>query len=389
MPICFMCTKSAIRGVRHVNRRAIALLFLCGAVLSAGQEQDKLAKVQKRIDEINTRLESIKNEKSGILNDIYKIELEQEMVGVELIRVNVHLREAKQKVRVKKAQEDKLQADVSASRDKLGRVVRVLYKMGSWGYVKFFFNSGSFDQLFRNYRMMTGLVDYKMHEMEKLKSDLAALEKVRSELEQERNRWGGLQAEKASKNAQLNAKKQEKIEYIRHINQEREAHQRLLDELQQEEAALNGIIEQHSTELPLPAINFHSLRGKMPWPVKGRVVSNYGRVKSSRFATYTFNNGIEISPSGSDDIRVVAVGRIQWVDYLIGYGKLIIIQHDRNFHTLYGHCEEFLKKEGDFVEAGDLIARVGSSGSLQGKCLYFEVRENLKAEEPLKWLGKR
>ena len=68
---------------------------------------------------------------------------------------------------------------------------------------------------------------------------------------------------------------------------------------------------------------------------------------------------------------------------------MLIIQHPGNFHSLYGHCEKFLKKPGDHVGPGEIVALVGNSGSLYGKCLYFEIRQNLKPQDPLLWLSKR
>ncbi|HEX7503201.1 MAG TPA: M23 family metallopeptidase, partial [Acidobacteriota bacterium] len=91
----------------------------------------------------------------------------------------------------------------------------------------------------------------------------------------------------------------------------------------------------------------------------------------------------------SDEIRAVGGGEIIFCDYFKGYGNLLIIQHAGNFHTLYGHCASFLKKLGDRVGTGEVIALAGNSGSLYGKALYFEIRQNLKPLDPLLWLGKR
>jgi septal ring factor EnvC (AmiA/AmiB activator) len=91
----------------------------------------------------------------------------------------------------------------------------------------------------------------------------------------------------------------------------------------------------------------------------------------------------------ADEIKAVGGGEIIFCDYFKGYGNLLIIQHMGNFHTLYGHCDVFKKKLGDRVQAGEVIALAGNSGSLYGKSLYFEIRQNLKPLDPLRWLSKK
>ena len=82
-------------------------------------------------------------------------------------------------------------------------------------------------------------------------------------------------------------------------------------------------------------------------------------------------------------------GEIVFADYHLGYGKLIIIEHSSNFHSLYGHCDRFFKKQGDVVKKGELIAVAGDTGSALGKTLHFEIRKDIKAQDPIKWLIKK
>ena len=67
---------------------------------------------------------------------------------------------------------------------------------------------------------------------------------------------------------------------------------------------------------------------------------------------------------------------------------MIIIDHGKNYYTVYAHLEETFKSKGDEVEAGEVIATVGDTGSLEGARLYFEVRHHGKPVDPLAWLKK-
>jgi septal ring factor EnvC (AmiA/AmiB activator) len=65
---------------------------------------------------------------------------------------------------------------------------------------------------------------------------------------------------------------------------------------------------------------------------------------------------------------------------------MIIIDHGNHFYTLYAHAEEIFKAKGDYVEAGEVIATVGDTGSMIGPKLYFELRHHGKPVNPLEWL---
>jgi septal ring factor EnvC (AmiA/AmiB activator) len=375
-------------------RRTLPLLavwLLAAAVAPAAEKasDEQLRFINQRIQELNGKLEAIKSEKSTILTEIYRIELQSETVIVELNRLGTQVQRKQEQVQRKRAEEKLLEAHVARSRENLRRIVRILYKMGDLGYVRLFFQIGSFDQLFRNYRLLVALVAYKAEEIAVVKADMAQLATVRGEIEAELQRLLGLKNEQGDKLRRMMQLKQEKLAFIRRINQERDSHLRLVEELRQEAENLNQLVEQKAQTAIDSIGDIPRLKGKLDWPLKGVVTARFGRQKSARFDTYTINNGIEIRPLQSDDVRAVLPGEIVFADYFRGYGNLLIVQHARNFHTLYGHCDRFLRNKGDKVLAGEAIAVAGSSGSLSGKSLYFEVRTELKPEDPLKWLGKR
>jgi septal ring factor EnvC (AmiA/AmiB activator) len=149
------------------------------------------------------------------------------------------------------------------------------------------------------------------------------------------------------------------------------------------------VISGKKTKSSLRVINLKQIKGRLDWPVKGNVISSFGKKRSTRFDTYIINNGIEIKPSSSDKVTAVYSGDIVFADYFKGYGNLIIIQHSRDLHSLYGHCEKIFKKRGESIGPGEVIATVGDTGSTLGKSLYFEIRNQLKPQNPLKWLRKK
>ena len=103
----------------------------------------------------------------------------------------------------------------------------------------------------------------------------------------------------------------------------------------------------------------------------------------------TFNRGIEIAAPEGKDIVAVAEGSVIYADWFKGYGRLIILDHGGGYFTLYAHASEVLIRPGESVSRGQVIGKVGDTGSLEGPQLYFELRHKGKPQDPLAWLQPR
>ncbi len=137
-----------------------------------------------------------------------------------------------------------------------------------------------------------------------------------------------------------------------------------------------------------PAAPFHARKGLLKMPVKGRIVNFFGRYRNPRFNTINIRSGIDIRAEKGEPIRAVHSGRVLYAEWFKGYGNMMIIDHGDAYYTVYAHAEEMLKQKGAAVEAGEVIATVGDTGSLEGALLHFEVRRHGKPEDPLGWLEK-
>ena len=114
-------------------------------------------------------------------------------------------------------------------------------------------------------------------------------------------------------------------------------------------------------------------------PVSGRITSRYGERSSLRRSTHT---GLDIACVTGTDIKVVSNGTVTFSGKKGSYGNLIIVDHGNGVETWYGHCSKLYKKVGESVEAGDVIAAVGSTGNSTGPHLHFEIRINGNTVNP-------
>ena len=140
----------------------------------------------------------------------------------------------------------------------------------------------------------------------------------------------------------------------------------------------------------IPAgVGLGALRGKLDWPVKGDLISGFGKARHREVAEEIFHNGIDIAAPVGEEVKAVEKGTVVFADRFSGYGKMVIIDHGARYYTIYAHLSEILKKNGDVVKRGEVLGRAGDSDSLSGAKLYFEMRKDGRSIDPVPWFAKR
>jgi murein hydrolase activator len=142
----------------------------------------------------------------------------------------------------------------------------------------------------------------------------------------------------------------------------------------------DAISEEKPDSFPKLNGDFSSLKGKLPLPVRGKLANMF----TSPSAESNWK-GVLIKAKEGAEIKAVTKGRVAYAGTLKGYGLLIIVEHSKDFMTLYAFNQSLYKQKGEWVEAGDVIAAVGQSGGRSEPGLYFEIRQNGKPVDPLLW----
>jgi septal ring factor EnvC (AmiA/AmiB activator) len=371
-------------------KRIFCFLFFCCLAFSFLADEKELDLINHRIQEIKEKLEILKEQKGSILNEIYQIELNYEKAKIEANRIDLLLKNTRKKIKKKEMRKKELEDDIRGSRENIRKMLRIIYKLGSNSYIKLLSSINNLDELFKNYQYLVTLIDHNLNAIDSVKKKILQVEKLKNELETEYGNILKLKNSKVEKLVTMKRIKGDKLKLISTINTDKSNYLRHLDELRFQAERLNQLIYKKSSKEDLRIIDVDRLKGKLIWPVEGKIISSFGRKRSTRFNTYIFNNGIKIQPSDSDRVRAVYFGEVIYADYFMGgYGNLIIVEHAKNFHSLYGHCERFIKKPGDKVMEGECIALVGETGSIYGKSLHFEIRKDLKSQNPMSWLKKK
>jgi septal ring factor EnvC (AmiA/AmiB activator) len=131
---------------------------------------------------------------------------------------------------------------------------------------------------------------------------------------------------------------------------------------------------------------FAALKGHLGLPVRGRIAGRYGNPRPGGGPAW---KGLLILAAEGSMVKSVAVGEVVYADWLRGFGNLMIVDHGDGYLSVYGHNQALLKDVGEGVKAGEAIATVGSSGGSQESGLYFELRYQGQAFDPLRWVRLR
>lgn len=127
-----------------------------------------------------------------------------------------------------------------------------------------------------------------------------------------------------------------------------------------------------------------SPRGQALWPARGPLLHRFGEALQGELRW----KGIVVGASEGAEVKAIADGRVILADWLQGYGLVVVIEHGKGDMSLYGYNQSALVNVGAQVRAGQPVALVGNSGGQGRPSLYFEIRRQGQAVNPLPWLGK-
>ena len=382
-------------------------VFLAAAALTAQETKDqaaaqdpeeitrlKLETIQKEISALRLESARLNEQENSVLAQISQYEVQFEIQSNEILLLEI--KEEKTGQEIQKLEEEFLTLKSNLERQKQYLIRRLVdaYKLGELNYLKLLLKVNQSADLLRGYQYITYLARDDSRKVESYRASLADLEQTRLKLEQERRNLAQLKDSLQAARDGLNLNRQEKLRLLTSIRDERSMHLTALTDLRVAANQLQQFftIVKPSTIPPsvesLPSIA--RLKGYLEWPVPGRVTRQYGVSKHPRFGTKTMSNGVEIAAPHGTDVRAVYDGQVVFAEWFKGYGQSVILSHTDGYYTLYAHNSELLVQRGQPVHRAQVIARVGSTGVLEGSpSLYFEVRKKDQPVNPIEWLRKR
>ncbi len=347
--------------------------------------QGQLERLRARRAVLEKELVRLRGQEKGLLAELERVELELQLRTEELAEIQITLRKARAELDATLARVQKLEASLAASRPALAAHARALYKLGEMSYLRLLLSVDRPSDFFRAYRLVSTLARRDSAAVSAFRSDLAALAREKEALERRTTESIELRNRLASARHELEAQRARKTAVLTSLVERKETNAAWVEELAQAESRLQALLGGlGGAAEPVPLAAF---RGALPWPVEGRVRVGFGRRKHPRFDTYTVHNGIDIEAPPDTPVHAVHEGRVVFADRFLGYGLMVVVDHGGKRHSLYAQLQEVAVAAGQQVAAGTVLGTTGG-GTDQGPGLYFEMRYQGRAEDPLEWLKR-
>ena len=160
-----------------------------------------------------------------------------------------------------------------------------------------------------------------------------------------------------------------------------------LEQLTEDRARVEELIKQINDAIasippPEQLTPFSEARGRMPWPVNGRALNNFGESYSDG---NLHRQGLVLAADAGSPVRAVHPGRVVFSDWLRGSGLLVVVDHGDGYLSLYANNQTLVKNTGDWVNRGEAVATAGDNGGLNQPGIYFEIRRHGEALDPAAW----
>jgi len=380
-----------------MNRRigACLLAIFLVAALPAEALASNLTEAQKKQKELQNQLNSLNSEKKEAKQVLVSNQKKRE----EIIKNLEDKGFAKQAIEEKLAQLDSairtLTESIALSETEYARqlalfqqrIVVMYQRSKSWQALNLVVDSHNISDFYKNRSAMKAIskADQDM---------MAALEAKRIEIEDLKRRK---QEEEATTQEQLEAQliAIKDLQSSRSlVDQDIKSSKKSLDQLEREEDEINAEAQEVSALIKrLKTANIKYVGGDMLWPAPGnyKVSSPYGWRIHPIFKKKRFHSGIDIHAAKGETIAAANSGKVIYAGARTGYGNTVIIDHGGGVTTLYAHImtRGILVSEGQNVDAGQAIAKVGSTGWSTGPHLHFEYRKAGDTQDPLSHLGKK
>ncbi|MBI4726431.1 peptidoglycan DD-metalloendopeptidase family protein [candidate division TA06 bacterium] len=388
------------------TRHIIIILAALGAVClspALGQDMDsqegQLKAIRQKLAEARERAQELKGQEKNILGQMERL-AEQINLTRQVLEA-LRDKEARLNSEVRKLDGQMLKAESQMVRRQalMETRIRQMYKQGRLYEWEALVTRASFVDIVKRYKYLRlfSLQDRRLYET--IREERTQISRDKADRQERLITLAQVRGETEREMANLKDDEQQQKRLLDKVRQEKASKEALVKELAAAAKKLQSLIDdlerQRKAELqrrkktvPAPgATVLERKQGGLLWPAEGKLYSSFGLKKHAKYNTYIQNNGIDILSTYGSTVAAVAPGKVVYAERFLGYGNVILIDHDGGYYTLYGNLTDMLVFTGSAVAEGQVIARVG--GNLDGPLMHFEVRKGGKPVDPVPWLKRK
>ncbi|MCO7610315.1 murein hydrolase activator EnvC [Pseudomonas chlororaphis] len=421
-------------------RALIALALICllqpAFADERAQTQQQLDATRQDIAELKKLLGKLQEEKSGVQKELRGTETEMGKLEKQVEALQKELKKSESELQRLDEEKKKLQSARTEQQRLIAIQARAAYQNGRQEYLKLLLNQQNPEKFARTLTYYDYLSQARLEQLKNFNETLRQLANVekdislqqaqllvqKSSLDTQREELDKVRKERQLALAKLNddvkarddklkAREQDQADLAkvlktieetlaRQAREAEEARQKALIAQQEAEKKRLREAQADASDAPRkPARSspgalvssagpsfggaFAAARGKLPWPVDGRLLARFGETRGDDSRAKW--DGVMISAAAGSQVHAVHGGRVVFADWLRGAGLLVILDHGNGYLSLYGHNQTLLKEAGDVVKAGESISTVGNSGGQDTPALYFAIRQQGRPSDPAQW----
>jgi len=375
--------------------------LLAAAVGDAAAEsptEDELKELRGRIERLRKELAASEGARAGAADELRESE-------TAISEANRSLRElAAERDRLRAeaarltAESRAVRAALDARQSQLARLVQARYVQSDRGVLRALLSGDDPQAISRRLVYETYVSRAQADLIRGAREELARLAGLEAAARAKGEERAAVEARARAEREALRRRAAERREVVARIAGDVRKARRDLDVAQKNEARLARLVQELARAVrppprpgaarpDAPAIGvFGKLKGRLPTPVRGELAVRYGTPQQVASPS---PKGVFFRAPEGDEVHAVAAGRVVFADWLRGYGNLLILDHGDDYLSIYANNESVLRRVGDGVHAGDVVATVGASGGNESSGLYFELRHRGRAFDPVPWLRSK
>jgi murein hydrolase activator len=355
------------------------------------EKQGELKELRSRIEGIRKGIEADVQRRESMAGALKDAELAVQSSRTKIAEIRSQRAASERQLADLRREQAETEKEIAAERRDLAAQLRAAYVTGDQEPLVLLLNQQNPADLSRMLAYYGYFARARSAKLADISDRLAHLELVGERVATETQRLKDIEAAQAEENKQLAHARTEKAQTLASIQNQIRSHTDQVAQLERQAAALMRLIEElqrAARDFPvLPKQGFARTEGKLPWPVSGKVLANFGDLRAGGPLKW---EGMLIGAPPGTQVRALFHGRVVYADYLYGMGLMVIVDHGDGYSSIYGHNEQLYCKVGDTVAPGDVLGVLAEQSGAQGSRgeLHLEIRKGKQALDPRKWLRK-
>ena len=377
---------------------AVLLLAPALALAQGTKESQQLDALRERIDELRAKISESEESRTEAREELRESERAISEANRALRALADRRAVAQTQLAALTRRARELEDEIASRRENLGRLLTSRYLDGEQSALKLLFSGEDPGRIARELYYYGHVSRAQAEFIRELGSILEQLRKLEAGAREKSAELAAIESAARKERSALLKEQAERRGVLERVSVQLREQRRQVKQLERDESRLSRLVEELGRVIaatPLPRNDkvpepggaegpLAGLKRGLRLPIKGELTNRFGAQRASGGPPW---KGLFIrSPSGQE-VRAVAPGRIVFSDWLRGFGNLLIIDHGLSYLTIYGNNESVLKQVGELVHTGEAVATVGASGGNTESGLYFEIRHEGKAFDPMRWVS--